>query len=263
MENKISKIKQETNANFWREWWDSISDRIPSDHDLDRVSSVQDKEMEQITTQELLDFVSPEKHDTVFDAGCGTGLNISILHPKVKEIIGMDQSEKMIDRCKQRLIKENILNSRLMVGNVTNIGINSNTFDKILCMSVLHYLDEEECDKALKELVRISKKGTIIVFHVKNLSSLYLSTLNLAKTIKSLFSQNVIREHYRSYWWYEKKFNSLGIKILDYNSVNKFTIEFLPKFIFNKLRGIERKCYKNRFLRRFGADYKIKSTVIK
>ena len=73
----------------------------------------------------------------------------------------------------------------------------------------------------------------------------------------------MILEHYRSFKWYENKFSQFGIKILDYNSVNKFTFDILPKVLFDGLRGIEREFYKKRLLRKYGADYKIKAQVIK
>ncbi|MGA1869157.1 MAG: class I SAM-dependent methyltransferase [bacterium] len=255
--------KLETNANFWRRWWNLQSNRISSDHDLDRISSIHDKEMEKFFEKEFLDFVDPTANDCVFDAGCGTGINLSKLSSRVEAVIGMDQSEGMITRCKKRIAKEKVFNVKLIIGDISLIGLKSNTFDKIICMSVLQYLNDEECEAALKELVRISKDGAIIVFHVKNLFSLYLSTLYLAKKIKSLFTKNLKPGNYRSYRWYEQRLSKLGAQTVDSSSSNIFLIDFLPKFLIYPLQRIERKYYKSNFFRKYGADYKIKAKVKK
>jgi ubiquinone/menaquinone biosynthesis C-methylase UbiE len=261
--NKGLKKESETNANFWRRWWHSRSHDISSDCELDRITSFQDARTQELAEQQLLAFVNPKASDFVFDAGCGSGIDISRLSSRVRAIIGLDQAEGMIHRCKKRVVKENINNVGLMVGSVTDIGLKSNTFDKIICMSVLHYLNEEECDAAFKELVRISKDGAVIVFHVKNLSSLYLSTLGFAKKIKHLFTNNVIEEFYRTFKWYEVRLAELGVKIIDYDSVNKFVLDFLPKQMWHLLQEIEMSYYGNRFLRKYGADLKIKAQIEK
>ncbi len=130
-------------------------------------------------------------------------------------------------------------------------------------MSVFQYLGDAECEAAMKELVRVSKQNAIAVFHVKNLRSLYLTTLLIAKKLKRLIAKRVTIEYYRSYKWYERKFFESGIRIADYNSVNKFRLVVFPKFMLRRLRGFERKCYERRFLRKYGADFKIRAIINK
>jgi len=253
----------ETNESFWRKWWNSRSHQTCSDYELDRITSFRDKEIEKLTESEFLDFVNPVSRDFVFDAGCGTGVDINRIYSKVKAIIGMDIAEGMIGCCKRRLLTENINNTRLLIGSVSNIPLKNDTFDKILCMSVFHYLNNEECETTLKELVRISKDGAIIVLHIKNVFSLYLSTLYIAKRIKSLFKKNIVMENYRSFKWYEQKLSKLGANVIDFNSTNKFNFEFLPKFLFVWLQKIEASFNRRRILRKYGADYKMKVKIIK
>lgn len=255
--------KKKTNANFWRMWWDSQASVMLPDYFVDRLTSYRTNEMEKIAEDELLDFVNPKSSDFVFDAGCGTGIDLTRLSSKVNTIIGMDQSEGMTVRCKERIKKENITNACLIVGNITDLGIKSNVFDKIICMSVLHYLNDEECEAALNELFRIAKDGAIIVFHVKNLYSLYLLTLYFAKKIKYLFTTKINLEYYRPHRWYERKLSKLGAQILDFNSSNIFLLDFLPKFLYCKLQNMEFKYYKGKFFRKYGADYKIKAKIKK
>jgi ubiquinone/menaquinone biosynthesis C-methylase UbiE len=264
-EKRSSKENQHmsTNANFWRRWWDKRSRDAVSDYEADRVTSFRNKEMERHSEKEFLDFVNPKPTDFLFDAGCGTGIDVYRLSSRVGTIVAMDHSQGMIERAEKRLKRENMLNASFFTGSVSEIPLKDNSFDKIICMSVLQYLNDKECKAALNELVRISKHKSVIVFHVKNLFSLYLLTLYLAKKIKSLFSKKPVMEHYRPYWWYETRLSRLGGTILDYNSVNKFVVDFLPKFIFQKIQKLEFKCYKGRIFKRFGADYKIKAQIYK
>ena len=58
-----------TNAVFWRRWWDAHSRGVSSNHEADRVSSFHDKEIQQLSEKEFIDFVVPKTTDFVFDGG--------------------------------------------------------------------------------------------------------------------------------------------------------------------------------------------------
>ncbi len=191
--------------NYWKYFWKQRPQEVSSDYELDRVSSYRDIEVEKLAEKKLIDFIDPKMNDIIFDAGCGTGINISILHSNVSEIIGMDISKGMIDRARERIKRENVDNAKLMVGNITDTKLSSNIFNKIICLSVLQYINDQECIAALKEFIRISKNNALIVLHVKNLASLNLLTLFLAKKIKNLFIKNVKMINYRTHRWYEEK----------------------------------------------------------
>ena len=254
---------REIDSAFWKRWWNSRAEEISSGFELDRVSSLWDKELEEISNKKLFDFIEPRADDFIFDAGCGSGANISMLRSKVTGIVGMDFSEAMIDRCRKRIEEENICSMGLAVGNISHVGLKGNTFNKIICLSVLHYMNDEECKAALKELVRISKEGAILILHVKNLSSLCLSTRQLAKRIKRWFTRKVVMEHYRTYRWYRRELSELGGEIVGYDSSNMFVLDFLPKCLYQQLRRVEMKHYKGKFLRKYGADLKLKVKIRK
>lgn len=260
---KMKKNYNDSNELFWRRWWDSRSQQVSSDSELDRISTSKDEFMDKFAEQELLTFVKPIHTDSIFDVGCGTGIDISRLNVKVNKIVGMDHSEGIIKRCFERLEDENIANTKLFVGSVTNLAIKTNTFDKIICMSVLHYLNTKECEAAIKEIIRVSKVDSLIIFHVKNLFSMYSATLFLAKKIKLLFSKRVIFEHYRTFNWYKNVLFKYGAEIVDFNSTNKFNIEFFPKFLNPFIKKLELKYYYSRLLRKYGSELKLKVVVKK
>src|SRR5207249_7751330 len=94
----------------WKGFFDEKAEQAPSNFEYDRGTSPRAKEIERLSTEELLQFVDPQPWETIFDAGCGSGANISLLHSKVKQIIGMDYSEGAVARCERRLVQNGIGN---------------------------------------------------------------------------------------------------------------------------------------------------------
>ena len=168
----------------WKQHWNERSKDATSDFDFDRGVAPREKEVEDLSEQELLRFIDPKSADVIFDAGCGTGVNILLLHSRVKRIVGMDYSEGAIERCRRRIQANNIENAEAEAGSITQIPLPDASVDKVLCMSVLQYIDDSELRLAFTEFARILKNNGILVLHVKNLSSLYLSTLWIRQTSK-------------------------------------------------------------------------------
>ena len=129
-------------------------------------------------------------------------------------------------------------------------------------------MDERQVRLAFGEFARILKDGGILVLHVKNLSSLYLSTLWLGQQIKFYLGKRCKMGHYRTYGWYAKELNSCGFEIIDYNSFNLFVLPKMPTGLEVYLQKFELENYTRPFLRsgwirRRGADLKIKAGVNK
>jgi ubiquinone/menaquinone biosynthesis C-methylase UbiE len=218
-----------SDASEWRKFWETKSGRALSDFEFDRGTFPRGEEIENLSTQELLHFVEPKPCEVILDAGCGTGVNILLLHSRVKRVVGMDYSEGAMLRCKRKIRANGIENVGLAQGEVTRLPLPDSCVDKVLCMSVLHYLDDVEVRRSFKEFVRVLKDEGTLILHVKNISSLYLSTLWIAKRLKLLFGGKTKLEHFRSHHWYTKELELLGFEVLAYNSLNLFTIELMPR----------------------------------
>lgn len=97
------------------------------------------------------------KSDIVLDVGTGTGVVAHAVSPFVKEVIGLDKSQHMLERSTWRgniyFIKRNILNPIFA----------DNVFDKILCRQVFHHILKYR-QKAIDECYRVLKKGGTMVF---------------------------------------------------------------------------------------------------
>lgn len=96
--------------------------------------------------------------DCVVDAGCGTGLLIqgmlSVIGDSGK-IVGIDFSDDMLDVARDRF--EAVDNVALRQGSVTDLPLDSDSFDAASCTQTLLYVDDVE--KAVNELYRVLKPG--------------------------------------------------------------------------------------------------------
>jgi ubiquinone/menaquinone biosynthesis C-methylase UbiE len=254
-------------ASDWKQFWEARSRRAASDFDFDHGASP-GTEIEALSKEELLNFIGPKPDERVFDAGCGTGGNMLLLHSKVKSIVGMDYSGGAVERCRRRIQSNNIDNAEVTEGSITQVPLPDSTVDKVLCMSVLQYVDDNEVKLAFEEFARILKDRGVLVLHVKNISSLYLATLWMAKRAKLLLGIRTKVEHYRSYRWYVRELESLGFAVLSYNSFQFFTVEGMPTSVVRFLQKLELK-YRNKFplrlgfLRRHGSELKIKAQLVR
>ena len=100
---------------------------------------------------------SLETNSLVYDLGCGNGRNM--LYNNIN-FIGIDNCKNFISICKEK--KLNVINS-----NITNIPLNNNSADAIMCIAVFHHLyTRENRLKALLEMKRLIKSGGKILLSV-------------------------------------------------------------------------------------------------
>ena len=101
----------------------------------------------------------------VADIGCGNGRNIKYLIDEgcispAFDLCGCDASEEFVRICKYK--KMNVI-----LGNITNLPYDDNTFDFVFCIAVIHHLSTLELrKKAVEELIRITKHGGKILIQV-------------------------------------------------------------------------------------------------
>src|SRR3989338_2335534 len=91
------------------------------------------------------------KHKKTLDAGCGQGLLVEEFKRRGHDIVGIDAFYGS-----EYVKKANILQS----------GYKENTFDVILCLDVIEHFPLLEQEKLIKELVRITKPGGIIIWSI-------------------------------------------------------------------------------------------------
>lgn len=249
----------------WRKAWEKKSGDQVSDFELDRGTS-REQEVEDLLEQELINFIEPRETETLLDAGCGTGVNVLRLHSRVSRVIAFDYAWGSVKRCKKRVQADRIRGAHLCVAGVTAIPLPNHSVDKILCLSVLQYLDDREVSQALGEFARVLTPGGTIILHVKNLSSLYWSTLLFAKRVKVRLGMPTRIEHFRPFRWYVDELSALDCNVVDYNSFNVLYFEGMPRRVLSfiqkfELRYRHSRFWRHPFIRRHGAELKLRARV--
>jgi len=82
--------------------------------------------------------------DTVVDIGCGTGLNFSLLHEVIGsdgKIIGVDLSEAMLDKARQRVADNNWKNVELVCTDATQFEYPDNLGGILSTLALILILD--------------------------------------------------------------------------------------------------------------------------
>ena len=94
----------------------------------------------------------------MLDVGCGTGVLAQRLKKEGFEVTGMDPSQKMLDIAKERF------GGHLIKGSSDSLPFENETFDCAVSIAVFHHIaDEKKVFKTISEMVRVVKKGGVII----------------------------------------------------------------------------------------------------
>jgi len=109
----------------------------------------------------ILELIGDVRGKRVLDAGCGGGFYSLLLSEKGAKVLGIDGSEEMIKIAKEKASRK-MLDAKFMVGDVSDLKIEDGAFDLVLSTLVL--MDVKELDKAISELVRVTRnEGEILI----------------------------------------------------------------------------------------------------
>ena len=116
----------------------------------------------------LLDQILKERFTNdmkVLDAGCGEGRNLSWFLGQGFKVWGVDNDPAAIRMIHMvaRSFQKNYPVDQFSVNAVEDTPFNSDMFDAVLCIAVLHFASSHEhFDSMLNELIRVCRPGGII-----------------------------------------------------------------------------------------------------
>ena len=106
----------------------------------------------------MIDFYKLNERSKILDVGCGKGFllyELKQLLPDVS-IAGLDISQYAIENAKEEV------KSNLTIGNATELPWRDGTFDLVFSINTLHNLNNNDLERALLEINRVSKKNAYI-----------------------------------------------------------------------------------------------------
>lgn len=162
----------------------------------------------------LLSFLGVPKGKKILDVGCGTGI-YSIESARLSaEVVGLDNSEEMLNFAKESIEKNNLskLKVNFILGDAEKLPFEDNSFDIVIAVLSLCFIKNDR--KALAEMRRVCKEKVVIA--VLNRNSLYYFEKRKSSSYK----------------------NAKFYKIKDFNKENIarfkttiFALSFFPKFL--------------------------------
>lgn len=107
---------------------------------------------------DLINHWNLNSSSSLLDVGCAKGFflhDLSIMIPGIK-VKGIDISQYAIDNTIETMT------DYCQYGNAYNLEFRDNSFDIVFSINTVHNLEIDECKVAIKEIERVSKKGSFI-----------------------------------------------------------------------------------------------------
>lgn len=133
---------------------------------------------------------------TVLDVGCGEGFTLEMLRTNGvgESLEGVDFLDRAIELGKKEHPK-----LKLKQGTIYDLDYKDNTFDLVICSEVLEHVEHPE--KALQELVRVTKKNLLL--SVPNEPIFMLGNFLRGKNV-SRFGNDIEHINHWTFWMFEK-----------------------------------------------------------
>lgn len=128
----------------------AVQDSVSSNYEKIRYSKSYSTRYQDVWYEDMVSLIG--RKGLVLDNGCGVG-HLANFIPN-NSLVGLDISKKMLDNAKSRI-------HSLVRGNSQELPFKNDTFDVIICRSLLHHLPEP--GKGLGEIHRVLKPGGEVI----------------------------------------------------------------------------------------------------
>lgn len=135
--------------------------------------------------QTLLYWIRQTEPQTILDAGTGTGANMRMLLNQGYDVTGVDISDHAIEFCQRRGL------NRIAKASITQLPYDDQTFDTIISMDVLPFVNPSDISTVLKEFYRCLKPQGYVVLNLAALAWLF-SEHDIAWDTKKRYQQDEI-----------------------------------------------------------------------
>lgn len=96
----------------------------------------------------------------ILEVGVGTGINVT-LYPRECPVVGVDLSERMLEKARERLARKGLYNVRLMQMDAAHLRFPDESFDIVYAPYLISVVPDPI--KVASEMMRVCRKGGRIV----------------------------------------------------------------------------------------------------
>jgi ubiquinone/menaquinone biosynthesis C-methylase UbiE len=111
----------------------------------------------------IVELAGPRPDDQVVDLGAGTGLLALAIAPRVRELVAVDISERMLERLDVAAVADGIRNVETVVGDLRRLPLDDESATLVVSNYAFHHLDDPGKELALAEARRILRPGGRLV----------------------------------------------------------------------------------------------------
>lgn len=124
-----------------------------------------DRQAAVIGIEDVLGKIPVSPGSQILDAGCGSASMARLLartRPDA-EITGLDIREAYLDYARRKAEEEQLGNLKLVHGSLLDLPFPDSNFDVVWVCLVLHWLAEEDLERAVSELSRVVRPGGWVI----------------------------------------------------------------------------------------------------
>jgi SAM-dependent methyltransferase len=145
----------------------------------------------------MVEAASLRGDERVLDVGCGAGHTALAFAPKVREVVGLDLTQAMLDEARGLALRRGIANLRLERGDAMALPYPDAGFDLVTCRVCAHHFERPEA--ALREVARVLRPGGHLLL-VDSVAPEDPAQDTFLNTLELLRDPSHVRDHTVSRW---------------------------------------------------------------